>query len=209
MPPIKSNLFWAPEARLVAYEYNQKVKKIAFIAALESEFFTIHGPTKKIRYTGMGKINASRATTQIILEDKPDLILNIGTAGCLRKELLGKAFGVGKVIERDMNTEPLAPRGIVPLDTQLSVYESSFGSSCCATGDSFVTSRDPWLENQRVDLVDMELFAIAKVATYFGIEWKSIKYASDLADENAAKHWEEALEIANQKISELVELAIS
>ena len=185
------------------------MKKIAFIAALESEFFTIDGPIRKIHYTGMGKINASRATTQIILEDKPDLILNIGTAGCLRKELLGKAFGINRVIERDMNTEPLAPRGVVPLDTQPSVYESNFGSTCCATGDSFVTTRDYWLDEKQVDLVDMELFAIAKVATHFGVEWKSIKYASDLADENAANDWEAALEISNHRINELLERAIA
>jgi adenosylhomocysteine nucleosidase len=185
------------------------VKKVVFIAALESEFFTIHSPIRKIHYTGVGKINASRVTTQIILEEKPDLILNIGTAGCLRKELLGKAFGVNRVIERDMNAEPLAPRGVVPLDTQSSFYESTFGSTCCATGDSFVTSKDPWLNEKHVDLVDMELFAIAKIATHFGVEWKSIKFASDFADENAANDWKDSLEISNNKIRELLEQALS
>ena len=178
------------------------------VAALESEYFTIQGPIKKIYYTGIGKINSARLTTELILATKPDLILNVGTAGCLRKELLGEVFGVKEVIERDMIAEPLAPRGTVPLSNQLPVLESSFGTARCATGDSFVTSRDQWLLDNLVDLVDMELFAIAKVADYYGVEWKSIKFASDLADGNAAVHWNDSLQMADFKISEMIELAL-
>ena len=118
-------------------------------------------------------------------------------------------FGINEVIERDMIAEPLAPRGTVPLSDQLPVLKSSFGTARCATGDSFVTSKDKWLLDNLVDLVDMELFAIAKVAAHYGIEWKSIKFASDLADENAAEHWNDSLEKANLKISEMIELALS
>jgi len=185
------------------------MKKIVVVAALESEYFTIQGPIKKIYYTGIGKINSARVTTELILETKPELILNVGTAGCLRKELLGQVFGINEVIERDMIAEPLAPRGTVPLSDQLPVLKSSFGATRCATGDSFVTSRDQWLLDNQVDLVDMELFAIAKVAAHYGIDWKSIKFASDLADENAAEHWNDSLEKANLKISEMIELALS
>jgi adenosylhomocysteine nucleosidase len=183
--------------------------RIIVVAALESEFFTTNGPIKKIYYTGIGKINSTRLTTELILETKPDLILNVGTAGCLRKELLGHVFGVNEVIERDMIAEPLSPRGTVPLSNQLPVLKSSFGTAVCATGDSFVTSNEQWLIDNHVDLVDMELFAIAKVAAHYGVEWKSIKFASDLADENAAEHWNDSLEKANLKISEMIELALS
>ena len=185
------------------------MKRIVAVAALESEYFTIQGSIKEIYYTGIGKINSARVTTELILETKPDLILNVGTAGCLRKELLGQVFGINEVIERDMIAEPLAPRGTVPLSDQMPVLESSFGTARCATGDSFVTSRDQWLVDNQVDLVDMELFAIAKVAAHYGVEWKSIKFASDLADENAAERWNDSLEKANLKISEMIELALS
>ena len=185
------------------------MKNIVVVAALESEYFTIQGPIKKIYYTGIGKINSARLTTELILATQPDLILNVGTAGCLHKKLLGEVFGIKEVIERDMIAEPLAPRGTVPLSDQLPVLESSFGTARCATGDSFVTSRDQWLLDNQVDLVDMELFAIAKVAAYYDVEWKSIKFASDLADENAAQHWNDSLEKANQKINEMIELAFT
>ena len=108
-----------------------------------------------------------------------------------------------------MVTEPIATRGTVPLSDQLSVLESSFGTARCATGDSFVTSKDQWLLDNRVDLVDMELFANTKVAAHYDVEWKLIKFASDLADENAAENWNDALEKANQKISKMIELAFS
>jgi len=185
------------------------MRKIIVIAALESEYFNAKGPVEKIYYSGIGKINSARVTTELILEVKPDLIVNVGTAGCLNEEMLGCVLGVNEVLERDMMAEPLAPRGTVPLSNQQSIHKSSFGSARCATGDSFVTSRDQWLLDNQVDLVDMELFAIAKVAAHYDVEWKSIKFASDLADENAAEHWNYSLEKANQKISEMIELAFA
>ena len=55
----------------------------------------------------------------------------------------------------------------------------------------------------------MELFAIAKVADHYRIEWKSIKFASDLADVNAAKHWNQSIKKSDKKISEMIEIAFS
>ena len=184
------------------------MKKIIVVAALESEFFNPVGPIKKIYYTGVGKINAARTTTQLILEEKPEMILNVGTAGCLQRNFLGGVYGVNEVIERDMMAEPLAPRGTVPLSDQPSVLLSDFGTVRCATGDSFVTSKDAWLIENGVGLVDMELFAIAKVSSHYGVRWKSIKFASDLADENAAEHWNDSLEKAELGISEMIDQAI-
>jgi adenosylhomocysteine nucleosidase len=184
------------------------MKNYLVLAALESEFFSSGGLIKEIHYTGIGKINSARMTTQLILEKKPDLILNVGTAGCLKSTHLGKVFGVREVIERDMIAEPLAPRGSVPLSNQKSIFESPFGTARCATGDSFVTETDSWLFENKVDLVDMELFAIAKIANHYGIEWRSIKFASDLADKDASEFWNESLKESNAKIGQMIEMAI-
>jgi adenosylhomocysteine nucleosidase len=184
------------------------MRKILIVAALESEFFTSPRQDQKIFYTGVGKINAARLATQLIIEEKPDLILNVGTAGCLNRESLGGVFGIRDVIERDMNAEPLAPRGTVPLGNQPSVFKSDFGTARCATGDSFVTSKDYWLVENRVDMVDMELFAVAKIAEHYGVQWRAIKFASDLADENAAEFWTGSLQNANKRISEMMEQAL-
>jgi len=185
------------------------MKKFIIVAALESEFFPLSGNCPKIYYTGIGKINASRLMTHLIIEERPDLVLNVGTAGCLQKESLGGVFGVKDVIERDMIAEPLAPRGTVPLSNQPSILISDFGTARCATGDSFVTMKDYWLIENSVNLVDMELFAVAKVAQHYGVKWRAIKFASDLADENAAEHWNDSLPNANKRISAMMEQALS
>jgi adenosylhomocysteine nucleosidase len=184
------------------------MQKIIVLAALETEFSNSRKLFQNVFYTGIGKINASRTTAELILTQKPDLILNVGTAGTLKRELLGRVFGIRDVIERDMMAEPLAPRGIVPLSTQESLLRSDFGTVRCASGDSFVTARDPWLEDNAVDLVDMELFAIAKVARHYGVRWRAIKLASDLADGNAVEHWNASLEVANEKINQMVDTAL-
>ena len=178
------------------------------VAALESEFLSPKGMNVKIFYTGIGKINAARATTQIIYDENPDLILNVGTAGCFLEESLGKVFGVCEVLERDMIAEPLAPRGTVPFSDQPSFYKSDFGTVRCATGDSFVTSKEQWLIDNEVTLVDMELFAIAKVANHFGIEWKSIKLASDLSNSSAHFDWLTTLKSSTQRISSMIDDAV-
>jgi adenosylhomocysteine nucleosidase len=181
---------------------------ILILAALETEFFNSKQLRHKIHYTGIGKVNSSRVTTHLILTERPSLIVNVGTAGTLKKEMFGQVFGIQEVLERDMMAEPLAPRGTVPLSTQAPLLSSDFGTARCATGDSFVTAEDPWLIENSVDLVDMELFAIAKVATYYGVTWRAIKFASDLADGSAAEQWNDSLEVANEKINEVLDAAL-
>ena len=181
---------------------------IVILAALETEFFNSRQLRHRIYYTGIGKINSSRVTTQLILTERPNLIINVGTAGTLKREMFGQVFGIKEVVERDMMAEPLAPRGTVPLSTQEPLLKSDFGTARCATGDSFVTAKDPWLIENSIDLVDMELFAIAKVAAHYGVKWRAIKFASDLADGSAAEQWNDSLEVADQKINEVMDAAL-
>jgi adenosylhomocysteine nucleosidase len=89
-----------------------------------------------------------------------------------------------------MNTEPLAPRGTTPFCERPKEY-LSHGQYLCGSGDSFVTAHDVWLHAQGVDVVDMELFAIAAVAHDLGIPWSSYKYITDDANEHAGKDWHE------------------
>jgi adenosylhomocysteine nucleosidase len=196
-------------AGVLWFKYGVRVRKIVIVVALESEFSIRSKLSHKVTYTGVGKVNAARVVTQLILSDKPDLILNLGTAGTLNPRHLGMALGVREVIERDMNAEPLAPRGEVPLSSEPSSFYSDFGEVKCATGDSFVSSHDQWLIDKKVDLVDMELFAIAKVADFFGVKWRAIKFASDLANNDAAFDWKDSIKKANQEILQKIDIAIA
>ena len=139
-------------------------------------------------YSGVGKINAAITSIKAIQQYSPKRILNFGTAGKIKPELQG-LLEIGKVIQRDMDTEPLAPRGNTPFCTRPQEYLST-GQFLCGSGDSFVTSKDPWLQSQGVDVVDMELFAIAAIAYDHHIPWQSFKYITDEANESSGGEWQ-------------------
>lgn len=169
---------------------------ILLLVALEQELpiqLVPHG--MKVVYTGIGKINATYETTRAIYDLKPKLVINFGTAGAIGQIDHG-IYEVQKVVQRDVITAPLAERGITPFDESPNEYTSGKGNLICATGDSFVTSDDPWFHEMKIDLVDMELFAIAKVCFKFSLPWISAKYVSDSANENAAVDWNENLKSA-------------
>ena len=169
---------------------------IAILAALPNELIPDSINGVNIVYTGIGKINATYWTTKVILEQRPRLILNVGTAGVLMLENLGKVHKVQSVIERDFLAMPLAERGFVPFDNSKNEFILNHQGLKVATGDSFVTENDSWLNQQNVDLVDMELFAIAKVSSKLGVLCKALKYGSDLANLDAPLDWSKSLDKA-------------
>lgn len=142
-----------------------------------------------VLFTGVGKVNAAMALTEALLSTPASMVINFGTAGAIDANTRG-LHEIARVVQHDMLAEPIAPRGRTPFDDCAGVIESGFGTLTCATGDRFVTTVDPWLHEHRVDVVDMELFAIAAVCRRLQIPWRSFKFVSDSADENAAEDWQ-------------------
>jgi adenosylhomocysteine nucleosidase len=162
---------------------------IIVITALDMELEAKNLPAGiGIYYSGIGKINAAIATMQAIERSQPKLIINFGTAGAVHHQTSG-LLPIRRVVQRDMIAEPLAPRGQAPFCTRPYEYFSKSGEFSCGTGDSFVTSQDPWLVEQDITVVDMELFAIAAVAHEHQIEWLSYKYVTDHANESSVEDW--------------------
>lgn len=159
------------------------------IVALEDELnpkdISSHIP---IVYSGIGKVNASIATFRAIKEYSPNLIINFGTVGKIAPNLSG-LIQIGSVIQRDMFAEPLAPRGSVPFSDKPNRHVSILPGHTCGTGDSFVMQEDKWLIENGIDVVDMELFAIASVAHEHNIDWVSYKFISDEANETSGQEW--------------------
>ena len=139
-------------------------------------------------FTGIGKLNAALTLMEAIHTYQPTLVLNFGTAGRLAPTVHG-LVEVADVLQRDMVAEPLAPRGSTPFDPTPSILRSGHDGVRCATGDSFVSATEPWLLDQNVSIVDMELFAIALTCHRKGIAWRSFKYITDDTDENAGQEW--------------------
>ena len=162
---------------------------IVVIVALEDElgreYVSSHIP---VIYSGIGKVNAAIATFKAIHEYHPNLIINFGTVGKIAPGLEG-LIQIGKVVQRDMIVEPLAPRGTTPFSNKPHTYQSILDGLTCGTGDSFVTVQDDWLIDNRIDVVDMELYAIASVAHEHQIDWISYKFISDDANESSGQEW--------------------
>lgn len=165
------------------------MSKILVLTAIEDELGRARIPDGvRVIYTGVGKINAASAATLALLTLHPDLVINYGTAGKIKETLRG-LVEVSVVIQRDMMAMPLAPRGRTPFAPELDLLRSGQAGVVCGTGDSFVTSSDPWLIENNIDIVDMELFAVAQVCRRHGLPWRAFKFITDDANDLAHQDW--------------------
>lgn len=164
---------------------------IYILVALKGELpeHNLDPETYKVWYTGVGKVNAAMFTSLAAIQADCESIINYGTAGVLNVDLAGKMNIVGTVVQRDMDARPQAELGVTPfeqtgLEGPIKLCESEITLS---TGDNFVTSTPELVS----DLVDMEGYAIAKVSAHYEKPLLMLKYGSDMADDDAAKTWEE------------------
>ena len=167
-------------------------KKILVLTAIDDELDKARAPEGvEVIYTGVGKVNAASAATLALLVLRPSLVINYGTAGKINETLRG-LVEVSHVIQRDMMADAAGAarqaRRTRP-DHRSASSSGHDGIVTCGTGDSFVTSVDPWLNENNIDIVDMELFAIAYVCERHSLPWRSFKFITDDADDNAADHW--------------------
>ncbi len=141
-----------------------------------------------IIYTGVGKVNAALGLYDAIIHYKPDLVINYGTAGAVTDTRgLNK---IGTFIERDMDAREIGfQRGIAPFSGELLPQAKGI---VLGTGDSFVSDSAKALDGLsiRIDLVDMEGYALWKVSQKLGVKFVSYKYTSDHADGEAPSDWE-------------------
>ena len=156
------------------------------LVALEDELNKEDFDKIQIEHMGVGKINAAIKTTEAIRKYSPELIINYGTAGSLKKNISG-LVEVTNFYQRDMDASPLGIKvGETPFEDSFEIHFGRDGLSC-GTGDSFVTDKPELL----TDLVDMEAYAIAKICKMNDIDFICFKYISDQADDNASKDWKE------------------
>lgn len=156
------------------------------VVALEDELPTHLVAGWNVLYTGVGKVNAAIAATEAVLETRPIHLINYGTAGALNPSITG-LNRVNHIVQRDMDVRPLGfELGQTPFDTTGHIDLGGPGVSL-GTGDHFVTTPPELV----TDIVDMEAYALAKVARLFSIHFQCWKYISDNANDDAADHWAE------------------
>ena len=160
------------------------------LVALESEVPNIELPDDyTLMITGVGKINATIMATIAAASKDCEAIINYGTAGTFKTKYKNRLVRIGVVKQRDMDARPQAELGVTPFEDtnfagDLRIHKGS--KATLSTGDNFVTQK-PELET---DLVDMEGYAIAKVAGMFNKPIIMLKYASDMADDKAPEEWQ-------------------
>ena len=168
--------------------------KIALVIALEDEAQGING--YPVYLSGCGKVNATIATMKAIYEGA-DLVINYGSAGAIT-DVKGLVEVTGAV-DRDMDARALnCLLGETPFEKGVLIGTETI---VCGTGDSFSTSK-PEIE---CDIVDMEMYAIAKTCNKMGVEFRSFKYISDHVEHDGNQdHWDENKHRGNILFQELL-----
>jgi adenosylhomocysteine nucleosidase len=179
--------------------------RVIILSAIKDETYSLN-TEYEINHTGVGKVNAALSTLRTIKEDKPDLIINFGTAGSLNSNISG-LIDCKYFIQRDMDSRPLGTElGQTPFEEDppkiIEIEDHPINTInmnlICATGDSFVESNI----GLKADVVDMEAYAIAKVCYQESIPFACFKYISDFADKGAANDSSENVRKAGKVFTE-------
>ena len=178
------------------------VALVALPSELPKDLWTFSEP---LIYSGVGKLNASIATLEALDKFKPEFILNLGTVGSLNENLSG-VIEVGRVLQRDFDATPLSSRGQVPFDEKPQILFSNIGEFSCGTGDTFVRSKEDWLLENQIDVVDMELFAIAHACYSRNIHWRSLKFVTDYVSKDSGDDWKKNLDASGATLIKALEI---
>ena len=177
-------------------------KNPLFVFAMEAEAANEFQEFRKT-FTGLGKLNAAYTLMKEISKTKPDIVINLGTAG-------SSIFQKGEVvcckgfIQRDMNVTEL---GFEKYKTPFSeenpvlVYGlkiSNLKEGICGTGDNFESDH----QVHEYNVVDMEAYALALICKRENIPFLCLKYISDGANSSAADDWREEVKKAPKKLKE-------
>ena len=181
---------------------------IAILSAMPAELVGFpEDEYSDILYTGVGKVNATRAITEHAnhLKALNVSVINYGTAAAVNDNAeVGKLYEVTKYVQRDMDVTGLgfmkhqtpfeSPNGmVIPYRTEPpSLLFNPIGKNyTCGTGDSFVDNIED--ETEYIDVFDMEAYALAKVCSYYYVPFISFKYITDNADEHSVGDWNDNL----------------
>ena len=148
------------------------MQKLLVLIALEDEApLTTEKYRSFVRFTGVGKVKAAVQATKWIMELRPDLVINLGTAGSC-----------------DLSRKGLIECGIFTNRDDRFLNESIVTDSkkaILSSGDSFLTHLIP-----DCHLVDMEGFGIASACTILKTDFRCFKFVTDYVGYNSPEDWE-------------------
>lgn len=167
----------------------KEYKNVLLVFALESEAGKAFDDFNKL-FVGIEKVNATYHLTKAIVDNKPDLIINLGTAGSTKFDR-GSVVNCTQFIQRDMDVRALGfqkfetPFSDDPVILNYGLTIEHLPKGICGSGDQFEIEHT----NPEYNVIDMEAFALAKVSASESIDFLCFKYISDGADGSAADDW--------------------
>ncbi len=159
-----------------------------------------------VLHTQIGKVNAAFSLTRQVLNNRPDIVVNMGTAGS-RKHPGGSVVNPTQFVQRDMDVTALGfEKFQTPFSDDPKILEygrrlEHLPGGVCGSGDSFDVSEAA----NDFDVVDMEAYALALICQRENIPFICLKYVSDGADGEANEDWNVALHRAAEKLKQALE----
>jgi adenosylhomocysteine nucleosidase len=146
---------------------------ILLVFALESEAGKEFESFNKL-FVGVGKIKATYHLVKAIQKSKPDLIINLGTAGSTVFDR-GTIVNCNRFIQRDMDVRALGNLRRHFLMNQF-FWNMELKQAISRTGSGFGDQFEMEHINPEYNVIDMEAFALAKVAEQEKIDFLCLKY---------------------------------
>ena len=181
--------------------------KILVTYALEAERGNIHIPDCSVTFccSGIGKVSTAIHLYEALLTEKPDLVLNIGTAGTLRHQV-GEIVICSGFFDRDLvkisdfgvNCRLNFAGELAALD----IFKNHQINHVVSTGDTFQTEQPE--SSAEGDVFDMEAYSGAQVCKKLGLPYVSVKYVTDVIGQNSIKHWEDKLHEAREGLADFL-----
>ena len=183
------------------------------------------GKNVVLALSGIGKVNAALSTA-LVLQHRPDFVINTGSAGGL-----GSGLKVGDVVigtqtaHHDVDVTAFGyaighvprmparfesdPALCAAAEKAAAAFEhAAVHRGLIVSGDQFVHSNESVAEVRRhfidVQAVEMEAAAIAQSCHRFGVPFVVIRAISDLADEEADTSFETFLKTASVHSAKMV-----
>lgn len=181
--------------------------------------------------SGIGKVNAAIATTLLLENFKPDVVLNTGSAGGFLENLeIGSVVISDEVCHHDVDVTAFGyAHGQVPnlpatfkSDTSLidhakeaveALGEHRYAIGLIASSDSFMSDADHVERVQQLFpnmiAAEMEAAAVAQVCHQFGTPFVVIRALSDIAGKESSMSFDEFLPVAARHSTDIVLRVIS
>lgn len=196
---MKIGLMYAMDGEIESLLQNENAKKLETVAG--ATFYQIRENVIACA-GGVGKVNAAMSAQLLISRYQPDLVLNVGVAGCFENVPIGTLAVATGFVQHDSDTTALGdPVGLVSTVNRVEfptayVEEAKAALDTCgysyrtglvATGDWFATDtpRSHWIhETFHPLLCEMEGGAIAQVCYRNEVPFLALKSVSDCVMEH-------------------------